>query len=254
MLRKSFTKYTAGPKNIHGRGVWRAIGLSVWVIGVVIGVQIVLVLLVSGLHSLGVSFSGVDEAVLATVLALLVYAASLAVILFVAKRRRHPLGRKELGLERLPSWFDLLVGPAAIVPYFILSALLLAVATHLFPWINTGQAQDIGFTGLHQRYEYVLALITLVILAPFAEETLFRGYLYGRIRQKAPFWLAALLTSFTFALLHFQWNVSIDVFALSLVLCVLRETTGSIWAGVLLHMLKNSLAFYFLFVAPGLLH
>jgi len=39
-----------------------------------------------------------------------------------------------------------------------------------------------------------------------------------------------------------------------LVLCTLRIVTGSIWAGVLLHMIKNGLAFYVLFVAPMMLH
>jgi len=34
----------------------------------------------------------------------------------------------------------------------------------------------------------------------------------------------------------------------------LREVTGSIWAGTLLHMLKNGIAFYFLFVNPTLLN
>ena len=38
------------------------------------------------------------------------------------------------------------------------------------------------------------------------------------------------------------------MFALSIVLCGLREITGTIHAGILLHMLKNGIAFYLLFV------
>ena len=34
------------------------------------------------------------------------------------------------------------------------------------------------------------------------------------------------------------------------VTCALYELTGSIWAGVLLHMIKNSLAFMVTFVLP----
>jgi membrane protease YdiL (CAAX protease family) len=49
-----------------------------------------------------------------------------------------------------------------------------------------------------------------------------------------------------------QWNVAADTFALSLVLCTLRQITGNIWAGVLLHMIKNGIAYYFLFINPDL--
>jgi hypothetical protein len=67
-------------------------------------------------------------------------------------------------------------------------------------------------------------------------------------------WAAIIITSLLFGAVHGQWNVAIDVFVLSLVLCSLREVTGNIWAGVLLHMLKNGLAFYLLFINPSLLH
>jgi len=62
--------------------------------------------------------------------------------------------------------------------------------------------------------------------------------------------VAALVTSLVFAAVHGQWNVAIDTFALSLVLCALREVTGTIWAGILLHMFKNAIAFYVLFIYP----
>ena len=39
-----------------------------------------------------------------------------------------------------------------------------------------------------------------------------------------------------------------NVFALSVALCVLREITGTIYAGILTHMIKNGVAFYLLYV------
>ena len=59
---------------------------------------------------------------------------------------------------------------------------------------------------------------------------------------------AVLITSLVFGVMHFQWNVGVNVFALSVVLCVMREVTGTIYAGILLHMLKNGVAFYLLYV------
>ena len=44
------------------------------------------------------------------------------------------------------------------------------------------------------------------------------------------------------------WIGFIDTFILSLVLCYLRVKTGSLWAGITLHALKNGIAFVALFV------
>jgi membrane protease YdiL (CAAX protease family) len=70
-----------------------------------------------------------------------------------------------------------------------------------------------------------------------------------------PFIRAALLTSALFAVPHLLegngsllWIGGMDTFVLSLALCYLREKTGSLWAPVALHMLKNGVAYLALFV------
>jgi hypothetical protein len=98
-----------------------------------------------------------------------------------------------------------------------------------------------------------------VIIAPIAEEVLFRGYLLGKLKKSVPIWLAILITSLLFGAFHlvnsgnYSWNLAIDTFALSIVLCSLRVLTGSIWASILLHMVKNGIAFYLFFISPLLL-
>lgn len=59
---------------------------------------------------------------------------------------------------------------------------------------------------------------------------------------------AALFTSSVFGLVHAQWNVAIDTFALSMVLIYLYEKTNNLWTAVLVHGLKNLIAFIVLFV------
>ena len=118
----------------------------------------------------------------------------------------------------------------------------------LIPIIDLNQVQDVGFSALSSRYEYMLAFLALVVIAPIAEEVLFRGYLYGKLRQYVPIWASVIVTSLLFALVHLQWNVAIDVFVLSVILCLLREKTGSISSSIIVHMIKNAIAFYFLFV------
>ena len=161
---------------------------------------------------------------------------------------RRTTSRKVMGLQALPTWKDLGLAPLGFVLYLIVSSALVYMISQLVPWLDLTQAQEVGFTDLSQRFEYFLAFLSLVLIAPVAEEALFRGYLYGKLRNTVPIWVAILIVSTVFAVIHGQWNVGIDVFILSVVACVLREVTGGIWAGILLHMLKNGLAFYLLFI------
>lgn len=230
---------------------WLAILLIVWVLGGYILAQALLVGLIWLLTTIGISFSGVNQAILSAVLSASVYLLSVVIVLgvpWLLKRRR--VSRQELGLWRLPTWLDIGLAPAGFIVYLVGSVILLAIMSTLIPSIDVSQVQQNGFENITHYYEYLLAFVTLVVIAPLAEEILFRGYLYGKIRSKVPLWVAVLLVSLLFAVVHGQWNVAIDVFALSVVLCTLRELTGSIWSGVLLHMIKNGVAFYFLFVNP----
>lgn len=238
------------PVSKNYRWGW-ALLLLVWVLVGYILAQAIVIGLIWVLVQFGVSFAIVGEAVLNVVLTTIVYLLSLAIVLgapWMLRRRR--VDKQTLGLQRLPTWKDIGLAPAGFVVYMVGSVILLAIATTVFPGFDAEQVQANGFENIIHRYEYLLAFVTLVIVAPLAEEVLFRGYLYGKIRSKVPLWAAILLVSALFAAVHGQWNVAIDVFALSIVLCVLRELTGSIWSGILLHTLKNGVAFYFLFINP----
>jgi membrane protease YdiL (CAAX protease family) len=136
------------------------------------------------------------------------------------------------------------------VAYFFLAGVLVMIFAAVFDWFDAEQVQDVGYELGIVGWERVLAFVALVVVAPVAEEVIFRGWLYGKVRARAGFWVAALVVSGLFGLMHGQWNVAVNVFAMSMVMCALREVTGTIYAGVFLHMLKNGVAFYFLFVNP----
>lgn len=154
----------------------------------------------------------------------------------------------ELGLQKYPTFVDLGLAPIGYVAYTILANLCISLMS-LLPWFNADQAQDVGFTYLATGIDRVLASLAIVIIAPIAEEVVMRGWLYGKLRSQLKAPLAILLVSLAFALLHGQWNVGASVFVLSLVLCSLREITGTIWSGIFLHVLSNGIAFYLLYIA-----
>jgi membrane protease YdiL (CAAX protease family) len=171
------------------------------------------------------------------------------------KKRRWGLdlatNRNELGLTGLPTWTDLGLGVAGIIVYFIIGGALMTVLTQV-PWFDAQQAQEIGFNKFLQGPELALAFVSLVVVAPVAEELIFRGWLYGKLRNrltgKVGIVVAMLLVSVLFGVLHGQWNVGVMVFVLSLVMCGIREMTGTIWGGMIVHMLKNAIACYAIFV------
>lgn len=163
------------------------------------------------------------------------------------------VNRNMLGLKGLPTWTDIGLAPVGFVVSLLLAAGLVWVFS-LFPWFDAEEVQNIGFNLYGGRLDRIIAFIALVIIAPIAEEIIFRGWLYGRLRGKlsremsnrASMIISALLVSLLFGIVHLQWNVGVNVFAMSLVLCGLREVTGTIYAGILMHMIKNGLAMWLL--------
>lgn len=226
--------------------------LPIWVLTAFLISNLLVAGLLWLLSVLHVSLEGlVRPAIYQTVVATIVYILTLVIAMgapYVVIRQKTTLA--VLGLNRLPSWSDIGLAPLTFVAYTLVSAGVLALAAVWLPSIPLDQAQDVGFKAFGSRTDNILAFMTLVIVAPIAEEVLFRGYLYGKLKGYVPAIWAALATSLLFGIAHFQWNVGIDVFILSMFLCGLRSLTGSIWAGILVHILKNALAYYILFINP----
>lgn len=195
-----------------------------------------------------------NQTLLNTVSTALIYAITILIVIglpWMIRKKRTSL--KDLGLGSLPTWMDILITPAGLIVYLVFSSILINIATNLIPGFNINQVQELGFDNISRQYEFILAFIVLVVAVPVAEEILFRGFLFGKLKKIVPIWVAILMTSIVFATMHGAWNVAVDTFALSIVLCILRQITDSIWPSILLHMAKNSIAFYFLFINTAFL-
>jgi hypothetical protein len=89
-----------------------------------------------------------------------------------------------------------------------------------------------------------MALVLLV--APFAEELIFRGFVWDCLEREWGRNAAWLLSSFAFALYHFDPLHVVSVLPLSLLLGALRLRTGSIVPAIAAHFGNNLLAVVFL--------
>jgi membrane protease YdiL (CAAX protease family) len=135
-------------------------------------------------------------------------------------------------------------------PLYLIASTAISNIFAAFFHVDLLQQQNIGYTN-PSGYELTLIFVALVMLAPFVEEVLFRGFLFRAFRETFGFWVGAIGVSLLFAVAHGQANVGIDVFVLSMFLCYLREKTDSLWPSIALHALKNLVAFIVLFIIRG---
>jgi len=170
-------------------------------------------------------------------------------VLKVVRSRGVKLG--SIGLGRRPIAKDFTRALIGFGAFYLLLIIAGVIVNSLSPEI-TNQKQNLGFTNINSGTDNILAFISLVLLPPLGEETLIRGYLYSGLRRIWRFAPALLATSFIFGAAHLElgsgsplvWGAAIDTFLLSVVLVYLREKTGALYAGMLVHMLNNLIAFF----------
>lgn len=177
-----------------------------------------------------------------------------AVYLFLRHFKR---GFDSIGLQR-PRWRDVGYGLAAVPPYFMLYFITVLIVSGLAPGLDIDQKQQIGFQNVQGIVPLLLTFVSLVVLPPITEEIVVRGLLYTSLKKALPLISAVLTTSAIFAIAHLPeggaagplYIAALDTFVLSLVLIYLREKTGSLWASITLHAIKNGIAYVALFIAP----
>ena len=84
-----------------------------------------------------------------------------------------------------------------------------------------------------------LRYLSSIAVAPFAEEWVFRGLIYRRLKGTVPCIVAVVLSSVLFAALHGTIVWMLYTFVLGGLLCVLYEKTRSLWACVACHIAFN---------------
>lgn len=139
---------------------------------------------------------------------------------------------------RLPRRADLIIGVFATVGFIVLANLVSWLAGRN---LITSFQNDIYTTAAAHGWLPILWL-AVVIVTPIGEESLFRGFLFqGWFHEPKDAWLAIVLTSAVFALMHVQydWFVIGQVFGFGVLLGWMRWVSGSTLLTMALHAIIN---------------
>lgn len=228
--------------------VLRCLILSAWVLLALFGSQYLVagaLVILNRVFGLTVQLNATVE----TILSAVIYAVCLVVVIFLPWLvLKEKTTRDELGLRGLLTWTDIGLAIVGFVLSLILAFVFTALLQWILPFIDWEQQQQVGYENISGTADMLMAFLALVVFAPIAEEIVFRGWLYGKLRLRIPAIPAIAITSILFGIAHLQMNVAVAVASMSIVMCLIREYTGTIWGGMLVHMLKNGLAYYLLFV------
>jgi hypothetical protein len=173
---------------------------------------------------------------------LLIVANILSVALIVAlvlsfyKEKLSSLGLKT---KKLPK--ALLYGVVGFVVAYILADIIVAYPIQQHFGVDPTQqalSQSATVSGL-----LPLILLSAVIIAPIAEEIVFRGYLYKAFRDRFKPWYAIIMSAALFSAIHLEPLAAVPLFVIGVVLAYVYEKTDNLMAPIALHMLNNAVAF-----------
>ena len=95
------------------------------------------------------------------------------------------------------------------------------------------------------KYIFALEALSIVVIAPFVEEFLFRGFLNNLLRGKVNTFIRMSIVSILFTVAHMpyihNWIQFIDYLIGSIVLFLVYERRRSLFDSILLHCLYNGL-------------
>lgn len=146
--------------------------------------------------------------------------------LMVANRARVDLGVM-FRWPRLGSYWFVIAGLFVVQLLFTIG--IVTLLELVVPDLAAG-LEGVGTANL------LVSVVALVVLPPLVEETVFRGILVERWSLRWQVWVAVLVSSASFGVLHVD-PVGAGMFGV--VLCLVYLRTGSLWPGILMHAANN---------------
>jgi membrane protease YdiL (CAAX protease family) len=156
--------------------------------------------------------------------------------------RAAPLAAAQFGLRRTSLSSALRWIALAILAYYVFGRVWDALVH-----VDAKDDRPLKALGADKGTAALVAVCVLVtVIAPIAEEVLFRGYCFTALRSWRGPWLAAVLTGLVFGAIHAGSTPAaflVPLAVLGFLLCVLRWRTESLLPCIAVHALNNAAAF-----------
>lgn len=163
---------------------------------------------------------------------------SLGGSVWFAVQRRNRAPAAALGFERISVFAVVGCALGMILWAFAASFLITAVLGDVRSQIEN-PLEDL----MVSHASLIVAVVLACVVAPIAEEMLFRGLLFGWLRAHWPFWPTALVTAALFGAAHGKAGALYALLAamLGVGLALFREHSGSLWGSISAHIANNAL-------------
>ena len=133
--------------------------------------------------------------------------------------------------------------PAFVFVMMIVGAILVACGWQTWVQDSLGAKPQEAVTLVRETSDVGLLVaiaVSAIIIAPIAEELIFRGYLYPVVKRFTDRWFASIFSGVLFGVIHFN-VMGLPMLALmGIILAVIYERSGSLWVPIGCHAAFNA--------------
>jgi membrane protease YdiL (CAAX protease family) len=147
------------------------------------------------------------------------------------------------GLRFVPErglWRSIGLGVVLALPAWIGAQLLALIGTRLLELVDLRPEEGVAEAAI-SLVDPIVLVIALVVVAPIAEETFFRGIVYNAWLREFGIRRAIIGSAALFALIHTSIFLILPIFGLGIALAVLYQRTGSLPAAMAMHATFNGI-------------
>lgn len=141
-------------------------------------------------------------------------------------------------------WRDMLklkpirISTAAIMILFTFLCMPLTTIVNLASQYFVENAVEAG-SAMFLMMPFGVTFFIVAVYAPVCEEIVFRGVTYESLKKDMSVLKAMIISAVFFGLAHMNFNQAAYTLLIGLILVLVREATGSLWATILMHAVFN---------------
>jgi len=183
----------------------------------------------------------------------LVAATLVRMIVWYLKWRGEKKPFKFMMISKSPLTWSQIGEVVVVYGLYFMTLLVATIVLSATSAVDVSQSQELGITAPQTFTSKLLVFSSLVVVVPIFEEILFRGFLFNKLKKYGGQIVSAIFVSVLFGIAHLEfgnlnWIAVVDTLIFSFFLIYISQKHKSLYSSILLHAMKNGIAFYVLFI------